>query len=63
MTWYDPRTWFNQAPAPTTDYSAPSYGQPTAPAFPGGRKRRNKTRRGGRRVSKKNRGGKKSNRT
>ena len=62
MAWYDPRTWFNQqttaeAPAPTT------YETPSAPSFPGGRKRRNKTRRGGRRVSKKNRGGKKSNRT
>ena len=59
MSWYDPRSWFNQTAVvetPVTTYE-------TTPTLPGGRKKRNKTRRGGRKASKKSRGGKKSNRT
>jgi hypothetical protein len=61
MAWYDPRTWFNQTPAPVAETVAPETYETTAPSLPGGRKGRRKTKRS-RRGSKKNRAGKKSNR-
>ena len=58
MVWSDPRTWFSSAPTPPAA-PAPMETGPSPPAFGA---RRRKTRRGGRKGSKRTRTGKRSNR-